>query len=259
LPPALKRDAWIALEHNTYAKADHLITASAAARSGMVGRWPELEPRISVVHASAPMLIDPDRLARARPGTHGDGPLRLVTVGRLDWAKGQDLLLEALARIERRGISITIDIAGSGAETSALQAAARRLGIANRIRWCGNVADVSALLASGDVFITATRTEMFGIAVLEAMAVGLPVIAPAVGSLPEVIAAGETGILVPAAPESELPDRLADAVEALARDPVRAAALGAAGAHRAREMFSPKAMAEGVTEIYRRLGLPPTP
>jgi starch synthase len=99
--------------------------------------------------------------------------------------------------------------------------------------------------------VVATRAEMFGIAVLEAMAFGLPVLAPAVGSLLEVVAEGESGRLVPFDPEATLPVRLADVLARWAADPSEPARLGAAGAARARREFSPAALAAGVTAVYR--------
>ena len=252
LPPGLQREVWIGLEGHAIRRARHLITVSGATRRDLIARWPDLAERTSVAHASAPLLLDPHRVPRAVPG-HAAGPLRLATVGRFVGHKGYDLLLPALALLGDRQVQFTIDIVGSGPEASALRAAADRQGLSDRIRWIGPDADVPRVLAGAHVFVTATRGETFGIAVLEAMAVGLPVVAPAVGSLPELILDNETGILVPPAPERTLPGRIAAGIADLAADPDRRGSLGAAAASRAGTVFSPRAAAAGVTRIYRAL------
>jgi glycosyltransferase involved in cell wall biosynthesis len=253
LSPGLRREVWIALEGHAIRSARHLITVSGATRRDLIARWPDLAARTSVVHASAPLLLNPQRVPRAAPGQVGRGPLRLVAVGRFVRVKGYDLLLPALSVLRDRQVQFTIDIVGSGPEETALRAAADRLRLSDRIRWMGPDADVPRVLADADIFVTATRAETFGIAVLEAMAVGLPVVAPAVGSLPELILDDETGILVPAAPERSLPERMAGAITDLAGDPGRRDRLGSAAASRARTVFSPRAGAAAVASIYRAL------
>ena len=250
LEPGLKRELWIRLERQALRGASRLITVSDATRSDLVARWPDLAARTSTVYASAPLLLEADSLPRARPGVGGE-TLRLVTVGRFNWQKGYDLLFPALADLSKRGVAWTLDVVGSGELEAELRAQAASLGIAERVCWLGRDAELREVLARAHAFVTATRAEMFGIAVLEAMAFGLPVLAPAVGSLPEVVADGECGQLVPFDPESTLPARLADVLARWAADPAERVRLGAAGAARARREFSPAALAAGVTAVYR--------
>jgi glycosyltransferase involved in cell wall biosynthesis len=252
MPAGFRRDVWIALEGRTMRRAQRLITVSEATRRDLVARFPDLADRTRVVHASAPLLLESGRLPRAAPDRAGD-PLRLVTVGRFAWQKGYDLLLRALALLGQRGVPFTIDIVGFGPDRVRLEEAAVRLGLEGRVRWRAADTDVPALLAGADVFVTATRAEMFGIAVLEAMAIGLPVVAPAVGSLPELIVDGETGVLVSPAPETAVPERIARALAELGADPARRGRLGEAAAGRARNVFGPPAVAAGVTRVYREL------
>jgi glycosyltransferase involved in cell wall biosynthesis len=253
LRPGLRRSWWLRLEGGSWRGAALIVTVSEAARRELVERHPELAGRTRVVHASAPMLRDPSRLPRANPARAPGEPLRLVTIGRLGWSKGYERLLEALALVRARGTELTLEVVGAGELERELRDRAARLGLGERILWLGPDVDVPAVLARAHAFVSATRSETFGIAVLEAMAVGLPVILPAVGGLPELVVDGETGVLVPAEPEAALPGALAAGLVALADDPATAARLGAAAAVRARETFSPAVMARGVTQVYREV------
>lgn len=252
LPPGIKREAWIALEARVLARASRLVTVSDATRRDLIARMPHLADRTETVYASTPWLLEPERLPRARPAEGRDGPLRLATVARLNWQKGYDLLLPALATVRDRGLDFTLDIVGAGVLEKSMRELARRLGIADRLRWLGSAADVPSVLAAAQAFVTTTRSEMFGIAVLEAMAMGLPVVAPAVGSLPEVVADGVTGTLVPFEPESTLPLRVADVLTRWAASPELRASLGAAGVVRASEVFGPARLAAGIAAVYER-------
>jgi len=257
LEPGPRREVWIALERWALRRAKRLITVSEASRRELVARWPELAAITSTVYGSAPLLLEAEPLVHARPPVAGES-LRLVTVGRFSWPRGYDLLFPALAELGARGVAWTLDVVGSGPLEEELRAQVARLGIGDRVRWLGRDADLTTVLPRAHAFVVATRAEAFGIAVLEAMAFGLPVLAPAVGSLLEVVADGESGRLVPFAPEATLPARLADVLAQWAAEPAEPARLGAAGAARARREFSPGALAAGVTAVYREaLAAPP--
>jgi len=253
MPPGLKREAWIALEGRSLARADRVITVSHATRRDLIARWPRLAERTRAAHASAPILLGASAPPQGDPGRRDGQPLRLVTIGRFEWQKGYDLLLPALGRLAGRGIAFTMDVVGHGVLEPTLRAEATRLGIAERIRWRGRDVDLAALLAASHAFVTTTRAEMFGIAVLEAMACGLPVLAPGVGSLVEVVADGANGRLLAFDPEETLPERVAEEMASWWRDPDLMRRLGAAGARRAREVFAPAAFAARVVAVYDEL------
>lgn len=250
LPPGLKREVWLWLESRVLRRATRVITVSAATRRDLLARIPDLGARTGVVHASSPLLGCP---GPQPPRPEPSGTLRLVNVGRFNWQKGYDLLLDALAELGRLGVAYSMDIVGFGVQERELHEQARRLGVSDRIRWHGPGTDVMKMLAASDVFVTATRAEMFGIAVLEAMAAGLPVLAPAVGSLTEVVEDGVTGRLVPFGPEASLPARLATVLGQWAQDPRVRERMGEAGRARARDHFSPAALAGGLTAEYEAL------
>ena len=102
------------------------------------------------------------------------------------------------------------------------------------------------MLAALDVFVLPSRHEGLGVAILEAMAMALPVVASAVGGIPEAVAAGRTGLLVPA----EDPDALAAAILTLGRDRAHARRLGAAGRDRVLAEFSMSAMTSRYERLY---------
>lgn len=184
--------------------------------------------------------------ARARWGIDDTQWLGVV-VGALEDRKGHGVLLDALAH--RPVPHLRVLCAGAGSLHAALVARAAALGLGEVVRFLGPVADVADLLAAADVLVMPSHQEGLGVAALEAMAAGVPVIASRVGGVPEAVADGTTGILVPPGDARAL----ADAVTRLAADPARARRLGSAGAARVRARFTMTAMAEGTLAVYRTL------
>ncbi|NOT34529.1 MAG: glycosyltransferase family 4 protein [Candidatus Eisenbacteria bacterium] len=252
LPPSWKREVWIALERLAMSRADDLITVSDATRRDLLARWPEFAARTRVVHASTPHMSDRGAIPLASPRREVNETFRVATVGRFDWQKGYDLLLPAMAEWKRRGVDFELDIVGHGTLEPGLRALSARLGLEGRIRWHPAETSVPELLSLAHVYVTASRAEMFGIAVLEAMCAGLPVVASAAGSLVEVVEDGVTGVLVPLRPEASFAARIVDPLERLRMDPVGAAEMGERGLERAWTLFSPERLAAGVSAVYRR-------
>jgi glycosyltransferase involved in cell wall biosynthesis len=184
--------------------------------------------------------------ARARLGL-GDDAWVVAIVGALEERKGHDVLLDALATLPDPRLLLLI--AGDGSRRDALAARVAALDLGTRVRLLGRVDDVAEVLAAADVVAMPSRQEGLGVAALEAMAAGLPVIASRVGGLPEAVVDGATGLLVPAGDVGAL----AAALARLAADPGRARAFGAAGATRVRERFTMAGMAAATVAVYRRL------
>lgn len=162
------------------------------------------------------------------------GAPRLAIVGRLIPIKGHDVLLRALAEARERLPGLTLEIAGEGPLEPSLRATVARLGLDGAVTFLGRVAPVAPVLERAEVVVVPSFGEGFGMVALEAMERGRPVIASAVGGLPEIVDAGRTGILVPPGDVAALARALAE----LAGDGARAASLGAAGRERARDEFS---------------------
>jgi len=252
LPRGWKRFLWPRLEEWALSRADAILPVSEATARSLRLR-PELADRIRVVHGTAPLLLGADSLPRARPARDAGEPLRIVTIGRFDFVKGYDRLFAALALLAQRGLDFRLEVIGHGDLEREVRALARELGLERRIRWNDGGATLPASLAAAHVFVTGTRNEGLSIAALEAMAVGLPLISADVGGQAELIEDGVTGILVASRPESEVPGRLAGAIERLAGDAGTASRMGEAGARRARESFGPARMAREVTACYQAL------
>jgi glycosyltransferase involved in cell wall biosynthesis len=159
--------------------------------------------------------------------------LRLITVGRLEREKGHALLLDALAALDDDRISLTI--LGDGSEMEALRSQAKRLGIADRVRLLGRVGqdEIRAHYAQAHAFVLSSLGEGIPVVLMEAMAMRMPVIAPRLMGIPELVQDGTSGLLV--TPGSA--DALADAIASLAAQRARWSAMGEAGRIRVTEQF----------------------
>jgi glycosyltransferase involved in cell wall biosynthesis len=121
-------------------------------------------------------------------------PPHLVTVGRLTPVKHQAMLLEVLARLPEY---VTLTIVGEGPERSRLERMISRLGLSKRVSMPGEVQEIAPYLSGPAVFVLSSSYEGLPVSVLEAMAAGLPVVATAVGGVPEAVLDGRTGYVVP--------------------------------------------------------------
>jgi glycosyltransferase involved in cell wall biosynthesis len=181
----------------------------------------------------------------ARGGAVEDGPI-VGTVARLVPEKGQQRLLEAFARLRQEHPRARLVIAGDGPLRPQLAAEARRLAVDPAVSFLGFQEQVPQVLAGLDIFALSSLTEGIPLALLEAMGSGLPVVATAVGGVPEVVVDGESGLLVP--PDDAA--ALALALSRLARDAGLRERLGAAARRRVLERFSLSAAARAYARIY---------
>jgi glycosyltransferase involved in cell wall biosynthesis len=170
----------------------------------------------------------------------------VLSIGRFVAEKGHRHLLEAAARIERTKPGAHWVLVGAGELEASLKHQARGLGLESRVHFTGWRDDIPEVLAVSDVFVLPSESEGFGRVVVEAMAMARPVVATAVGGVPEIVQDGQTGILVPPSD----PAALADAVRSLLDDPARASRLGAAGRARAESRFTLTAHVDGVERVY---------
>jgi len=168
-------------------------------------------------------------------------------VGALAPHKGHEILLRAFAALPGAVPRGTLVLAGEGPLRPHLESLAAELGIASRTLFLGERADVRALLPALDLLVAPSiGREGLGVAVLEGMDAGLPIVASRVGGLPEIVADGRTGLLVPEGDSGAC----AGAIAALLLDSGRARAYGAAGRMRVEAEFRAEAMVRRVESIY---------
>lgn len=199
--------------------------------------------------------VDLDRLAVAfgRAGEKrlpflADGPV-VGTIARLIPEKGVDVFLRACALIVRVEPQVRFLIIGDGPSRRALEELAGRLGLGERAFFVGQVEEAASLLPFLDVYVQPSRQEGFSLAVLEAMAAGLPIVASSTGGLVEVVRPGENGYLV--APGDW--EGLAREILFLLRHPGLARHLGRAGRRLVAARFGVTGMVQATQEVYRRL------
>lgn len=195
----------------------------------------------------------PDGPAAARPD--GRCRFRIITFGRLVPRKGVDTIIEALALVPETELVVAggpdVGALRSDAEARRLIALAAERGVADRVTFTGQVAheDLPPLIRSADVAVSVPWYEPFGIAPVEAMACGVPVITSAVGGHLDTVMPGITGLHVPA----RRPEALAETLRRLFADPGLRASLGATAAVRARRRYTWARIAAETEAVYERL------
>jgi glycosyltransferase involved in cell wall biosynthesis len=207
--------------------------------SARVARSEGLRPgRVKVVHNGIDLARFPCR------GSQADGPA--VLVARLSPEKDVATLLHAAALVAPRLPGFHLKIAGNGPCRQEISRLISQLGLAERVELLGEIRDVSGLLGQASCFVLSSQTEGISLTLLEAMSSGLPVIATRVGGNPEVVADGETGILVPA----ENPEVLAQALMKLLGDADLSRRMGQAGRLRVERRFEVHRMVAEYEQFY---------
>jgi alpha-maltose-1-phosphate synthase len=235
------------LERLAVEQAERVIAVSAQMRTDILAHFTVSPERVVVIHngVDANSFHRTDRRdALARLGVT---PPYVLFVGRISEQKGIFHLLEASRRLPA---GVQLVLCAAAPDTPELE---RRLAadVAGRpgVRWINAMVpreDVVQLYSHAACFVCPSVYEPFGIINLEAMACGTPVVASAVGGIPEVVVDGETGLLVrPGDPEA-----LADALARLLADPGRGAAMGRAGRRRVEELFAWERIAERTLATY---------
>jgi glycosyltransferase involved in cell wall biosynthesis len=214
------------------------------------------QPRLKGKHmqtvlnaVNAPVNISSEeRLTlRTELGT-GPNEVLILAVGRLFPQKGYDDLVSAMSVLKQRKIPVHLAIAGIGELREFLASRIEELGLGQMVKLLGSRRDVPKLLAASDIFANSSHWEGLPIAVLEAMAAGLPVAATSVGDVSHIINE-ENGILVP----PRQPTQLADALQRLCLDAHLRKELGSSAKMYANQHHSPEAWVKQLSEIYQNL------
>ena len=208
--------------------------------------------RIHLVHEG----VDPERIAAQRARSEvrsslgaGADDCVLLALAALTHRKGIDVLLEALSRAAVAGAAPLTWVAGDGPDRRQLEASCERLGLDARVSFLGSRHDVGDLLAGCDAFVLPSRREGLGVAALEAMAAGRPVVCSRVGGLAYSVVDDRTGVLVPPGD----PDALAAAIVRVVADCELRDRLGRNGPLRIAEGFRAEQVVEAHERLYRGL------
>ncbi len=207
---------------------------------------------VTIYNGIPPLALPPRQTARASLRAELGLPATAVlvlTTGRLHPVKGHADALPALAQVVAQRPETHFVWAGEGEERPRLEHWLREHTLTAHVHLLGARADVPALLAASDLFLLPSRWEGVSVAILEAMAAGLPVVATAVGGTPEVVVEGQTGLLVP--PQD--PHALAGAILRLLDRPEAAARLGEAGSQRVAAHFTLAHMVAQTEALYADL------
>lgn len=268
--------SWI--EKTAYEAADAVIAVSAGMRADVLRSYPAIDPeRVHVIHngidvaAWAPPSTDEERAAAdAVVSEWGIDPTRpaVVFVGRITRQKGLPYLLRAVELLPKE---IQIVLCAGAPDTKEIAeevstAVARLQETRDGVIWIEKMlprAELIAVIDACTVFVCPSIYEPLGIVNLEAMAVGLPVVASATGGIPEVVVHGETGVLVPLEqltdgtgtplnPDKYVAD-LADALATVALSGEQASGMGRAGRARAAEHFSWGAIGDRTLDLYQSI------
>ncbi len=182
---------------------------------------------------------------RAELGVPDDRVL-LLTVANLRPEKGYDVLLDAVRLLADRDVPVHVGAVGWGPLEDELRDRRDALGIADRLQFLGQRDDVLRLLAGSDAFVLASRQEGLPVSLMEATSMGMPIVATAVGGVPQVIADGVDGLIVPPGD----PARLADALQRIVSDPHLRHRLGRAAKDKS-SMFDVSEASRVIEGIYR--------
>lgn len=215
--------------------------------------------KVAVVHCG----VDPSAFGPSPARWEEDGPVRVVCVGSLEEVKGHRFLVEAMELLEERRVPVECHLVGDGPLRHRVAEQVEAAGLSHRVRLRGGLPrhQVARILADGHVAVQPSRPTRSGkregipVALMEAMAAELPVVASAVSGIPELVCNGESGILVPPGE----PRPLAEGLERLARDPSLRLRMGAAGRRRIEEAFDIRRTSAGILALMERHLRRPSP
>ena len=244
----LKAALFSSAHHWVNQQITRFIAISEAVRAPMLTRGEASADRITVVPNGLSCEAVPSEKAaalRAEFGITENAPL-LVCVARLEREKDVSGLLTAFREVRERVPEARALVVGEGSQRQSLEAAAQTLGIADAVQFTGFREDARTAIAAADVFVLPSPAEPFGLVLLEAMALGKPVVAMDAGGPREIVVIGETGLLVPPSD----PAALAEALCRLLSSPEERQRMGAAGRRRYEECFTTTQMAQRTQAVY---------
>lgn len=244
----LKRWVYALLSRLTLSLVHRIICVSDANRRDLIEECPAAEAKTQTVYNGVDPSAFPSRPDRQKVRQElgiTQGPV-LVTIGRLTEQKGHRYLLRAFPGLLSTWPQLCCVFVGEGELHDALHHLAIDLGVERACRFVGVREDIADILAAADLFVLPSLSEGFPFVLLEALAMGRPVVASRVNGVPELIEDHKTGLLVP--PRD--PQALARAVREMLSDPAAASKLGAAGRALVQERFTVDRMVANTTATF---------
>jgi len=231
---------------------DQIIALSEATRSSAAKELGVGLNKITVIYPGVDIgkftIRETKREVRNALNLPHDVPI-IGIVARLDPVKGHEYLLDAMLRVWNFIASAKLMIVGAGPLEESLRSRVERLGLSKQVMFMGMRRDIPQLLKAMDIFVLPSLQEGFGMALLEAMVMGLPVIATNVGGIPEVVDDGKTGILVP--PRD--PDALSEMILVLLKDEKQRHRMGMLGKEKALSQFTAQHSVAQLQALYESL------
>lgn len=224
------------------------IAVSSAVRNFMISRHITREEKIKVIYNGIPEASHQAKVFRS------DKEFLLATVATLNENKGIQFLIKALPKVIKEFPGIQLEIIGDGEYKRKLSNLVKKLKLKNYVKFVGFVPNIEKYLARFDLYVQPSLSESFGLAILQAMSVGLPVIASDAGGIPEVVTQDKSGLLVPPANS----DALSSAILDLLRDPKRARKMGEMASRDAKIRFNLKDMIIALETTYEALAKNPS-
>ena len=244
---------FMGMERTLARVTDRLVTVSPRLRTDLLAMGIGRPERVEVI----PLGLDLARFQRARPATPmlrpalglAEGAPLLGIVGRLVPIKDHDTLFQAMTLLPSADPPAHLAVVGDGEERARLERAAGRLGLGARIHFLGWRADLETILRELDVVICASKNEGTPVALIEAMAAGVPVLSTDVGGVADLVAHGETGWLVPPGD----PPNMARGIQHLLGDGGLRARLAAAGRAASLERHGVEGLVRRMEALYTEL------
>ena len=226
--------------------ADFVLAIGTYARSQLMKLSP---PSCWHKFDVCPLGVDPQRFQPVAAREQPDPP-EVICVGRLVPAKGQHVLVQAIAKLRDAGIEVRLRLVGDGPDRPSLERQVAELGLGEQVIFEGavNLDRVQALYRDADIFALASFAEGIPIVLMEAMAMEIPCVTTRITGIPELIRDGVDGILVAPSDEAEL----ADAIARIAQDGELRRRLGQAGRARVIDKYHLGRNTEHLAETFRR-------
>jgi len=254
LATGLRRRAYLAIEGFCNRRASVIVAPSAAVVKVLRDQMVPMAKIARIPYGFDFSLFgprDPEVMHDAKEEWPDRPGLRLGTFARLHHEKGHRYLLQALRRLAEEGVAARLLVVGDGPERGALEAQALALGLDPLVRFTGWRTDALDLMAAADIVVQATLHEAFSQVMVEAMALGRPLVISDVSGVADVVENGASGMIVPPRDVAAL----AKAINHL-RDPAVATAIGARAHTRVREILDIRNIVTQFESVYESVHAP---